>query len=69
MSEALTITKSSINLKLIEENRYGQNKKYSVFESPQNGSKQDSVAFMVQLNLITSKCKKLVQKLAEDFHL
>ena len=47
LSEALTNNKSSINSKLIEVSQNDQNKKYSVFEDLQNGSKQKSVAFMV----------------------
>ena len=39
--------KNTINCQLIEESQNDQYKKYSVFDDLQDGSKQKSVAFMV----------------------
>ena len=46
VSETLKKIKSTINCKLIEESQNDQYKKHSVFDDLQDGSKQNSVAFM-----------------------
>ena len=58
VSEALTNIKSSISSKQIEEKRYDQRKKYSVFERVRDGSRQTLVAFMVY-DLVTVRLKML----------
>ena len=69
VSEALTNIKSNINSKLIEENQYDQQKKYSFFEDPKDSRKQNFVAFMIydfeQLDdVIISKLTGILQMLS-----
>ena len=46
VSKALKRIKSTINCKLIEESQNDRDKKYSVFDDVQDGSKQNFEAFV-----------------------